>query len=219
MVPPDKYQARAMVDILSHYGWTYFSLMYTTSVYGTNGANQIVRVARERDLCIGYTKALNLYMTSDDEYDQEIRNLRRYGKAKAVLIFASVYHANSLMKALLRLNGAGEFIWIGSDGFDSRAFKGVEAAAVGAFQFAFPEYVEPGFTEYFSGLTPWNNINNPWFHSLWENNFDCTFNDSVTNASHCSHFRSITETHDFYMSGWTARTMDSVQVVMFIDKL
>ena len=216
MVSPDQYQARAMVDLLIHYDWSYFSLIYTSSVYGTNGANQIVRLSRDAGLCIGYSKALNMYMTSDDEFDHEMKNLQRYGKAKAVLLFTSVSHAKLLMKAAMRLSKVGEFIWIGADGVDNRAFKSVEASVVGALQFTFPEYMDTGFEEHFRSLTPWNNERNPWFHELWMNNFGCSFNISEDAPSHCSHFSSITDTPDFYMSGWTARSMDSIQVTELI---
>ena len=219
MVSPDKYLATAMVDILSYYNWTYFSLIYTANIYGTNGANQILRISRERNLCIGYTKALNDYMTSDEEFDLEVANLRRYGKAKAVLVFTSVNHANRLMQAVQRQNAGNEFIWIGCDGFDERSFKGLESAALGAFQITFSESFDNNYTQYFESLTPWNNNNNPWYSQLWENNFGCSFSVPENDPTYCSTDLKVTSMPGYYTSGWTGRSMDSVQVGILWNNL
>ena len=49
-------------------------------------------------------------MTSDKDFDIEISNIRRYGKAKAVLMVTSVDHARNLQKATSRANIGGKFI-------------------------------------------------------------------------------------------------------------
>ena len=37
VVPPDRYQARALVDIINHYNWTYISTLYSEGSYGSSG--------------------------------------------------------------------------------------------------------------------------------------------------------------------------------------
>ena len=41
VVPSDTYQARAIVDLLVHYNWTYISLVNSEGVYGETGAKVI----------------------------------------------------------------------------------------------------------------------------------------------------------------------------------
>ena len=53
LVPPDKFQAQAMMEIVEHYNWTYISLLYSEGSYGENGAKMIEAEAKKRGICIG----------------------------------------------------------------------------------------------------------------------------------------------------------------------
>ena len=44
VVPSDTYQARAIVDLLVHYNWTYISLVNSEGVYGETGAKVIGKI-------------------------------------------------------------------------------------------------------------------------------------------------------------------------------
>ena len=37
-VPPDYYQAKAIVDILVKHNWTFVAVLYSADAYGTRGA-------------------------------------------------------------------------------------------------------------------------------------------------------------------------------------
>ena len=56
LVPPDRFQAQAMMEIVEHYNWTYISLLYSEGSYGENGMKLIEKEAKIRGICIEYTK-------------------------------------------------------------------------------------------------------------------------------------------------------------------
>ena len=37
VIPPDRYQARALTDIINHYNWTYISTLHSEGPYGSSG--------------------------------------------------------------------------------------------------------------------------------------------------------------------------------------
>ena len=47
-VPPDKYQAKALVDIVERFNWTYVSYVASEDEYGQKGIEMFLREARAR---------------------------------------------------------------------------------------------------------------------------------------------------------------------------
>lgn len=47
MVPPDSYQAQAMVDIVKALGWNYVSTLASEGNYGESGVEAFVQISRE----------------------------------------------------------------------------------------------------------------------------------------------------------------------------
>lgn len=47
MVPPDSYQAQAMVDIVKSLGWNYVSTLASEGNYGESGVDAFVQISRE----------------------------------------------------------------------------------------------------------------------------------------------------------------------------
>lgn len=47
MVPPDSYQAQAMVDIVRALGWNYVSTLASEGNYGESGVEAFVQISRE----------------------------------------------------------------------------------------------------------------------------------------------------------------------------
>ena len=47
VVPPDTYQAQAMVDIVRHFGWTYVSTVADEGNYGEKGISTFRRLAEK----------------------------------------------------------------------------------------------------------------------------------------------------------------------------
>ncbi len=47
MVPPDSYQAQAMLDIVTAMGWNYVSTLASEGNYGESGVEAFVQISRE----------------------------------------------------------------------------------------------------------------------------------------------------------------------------
>ena len=83
--------------------------------------------------------------STDDDFDEIVRALRIFGKARVVVLFLGSFHVTSLLAAITRNNAIGQFIWIGSESFTLEAFQGFEQAAHGAFSMEIPFARVPGF--------------------------------------------------------------------------
>lgn len=51
MVPPDSYQAQAMVDIVKAMGWNYVSTLASEGNYGESGVDAFLQISREAGMC------------------------------------------------------------------------------------------------------------------------------------------------------------------------
>ncbi|GAA6097646.1 glutamate receptor, metabotropic 8a isoform X1 [Tachysurus ichikawai] len=49
VVPPDSYQAQAMLDIVTAMGWNYVSTVASEGNYGESGVEAFVQISREMD--------------------------------------------------------------------------------------------------------------------------------------------------------------------------
>lgn len=51
VVPPDSYQAQAMVDIVKAMGWNYVSTLASEGNYGESGVDAFLQISREAGMC------------------------------------------------------------------------------------------------------------------------------------------------------------------------
>lgn len=52
MVPPDRYQARAIIQILAHFEWTYVSAVFSRGSYGVELVARLRELAGEHGVCL-----------------------------------------------------------------------------------------------------------------------------------------------------------------------
>lgn len=55
MVPPDSYQAQAMLDIVMAMGWNYVSTLASEGNYGESGVEAFVQISRETGTYSSYS--------------------------------------------------------------------------------------------------------------------------------------------------------------------
>lgn len=51
VVPPDSYQAQAMLDIVKALGWNYVSTLASEGNYGESGVDAFMQISREAGRC------------------------------------------------------------------------------------------------------------------------------------------------------------------------
>ncbi|XP_061075257.1 metabotropic glutamate receptor 7 isoform X1 [Conger conger] len=175
VVPPDSFQAQAMVDIVKAMGWNYVSTLASEGSYGEKGVEAFMQISREAGgICI----AQSLKIPHDHkqaDFDKIIRHLLDTIHARAVIIFASDEDIRGVLNATKRANQVGHFLWIGSDSWGAKnsPIHQLEDAAVGAITILPKRATIEGFDAYFTSRTLENNRRNVWFAEYWEENFNC----------------------------------------------
>ncbi|KAM9751875.1 metabotropic glutamate receptor 7 isoform 2-T2 [Menidia menidia] len=175
VVPPDSFQAQAMVDIIRALGWTYVSTIASEGSYGEKGVEAFTQLSKEAGgICIAQSLKIP-HNPKLEDYDKIIQQLLETYHSRAVIIFASEEDIRGVLNATKRANQVGHFLWIGSDSWGSKSspIHQLEDVAVSAVTILPKRSSIKGFDEYFTGLTLENNRRNVWFAEFWEENFDC----------------------------------------------
>ena len=137
-VGSDRYQVRAIVDILLNYDWKYVSFVNSDDTYGTNALRRFVTLAANNDICIGWTQTVSGF-DSDRDYDELVGSLLEakdgYHHPSVVVMFVNRQKmVQNILSAVSRMNAEGRIIWIGSDSWGNNreaATVGHEEAALG----------------------------------------------------------------------------------------
>lgn len=175
VVPPDTYQAQAMVDIIKAMQWNYVSTVASEGNYGESGVDAFIQKSREDGgLCISQSLKIPRE-PRPNEFDKIIRRLSENPNARVVIIFANEDDIRRLLQAAKKANQTGHFIWVGSDSWGSKIspILNQEEMAEGAVTILPKRQSIKGFDRYFTSRTLENNRRNIWFAEFWENNFQC----------------------------------------------
>ncbi|XP_004547585.2 metabotropic glutamate receptor 4 [Maylandia zebra] len=175
VVPPDTYQAQAMVDIVKYMRWNYVSTVASEGNYGESGVDAFIQKSREDGgVCISQSVKIPRE-PKQGEFDKVIRRLRENPNARVVILFANEDDIRRLLHAAKKANQTGHFIWVGSDSWGSKISPVVqqEEMAEGAVTILPKRQSIRGFDRYFISRTLENNRRNIWFAEFWENNFNC----------------------------------------------
>ncbi|XP_032555358.1 metabotropic glutamate receptor 7 isoform X1 [Chiroxiphia lanceolata] len=177
VVPPDSFQAQAMVDIVKALGWNYVSTLASEGNYGEKGVESFMQISREAGgLCIA--QSLKIPQDRKDrsiDFDKIIRQLLETPNARAVVIFANDEDIRQILAAAKRADQVGHFLWVGSDTWGSKVgpLLQQEDVAEGAITILPKRATIEGFDAYFTSRTLENNRRNVWFAEYWEDNFNC----------------------------------------------
>ncbi|XP_072038788.1 metabotropic glutamate receptor 8-like [Amphiura filiformis] len=187
VVPPDSYQAQAIMDIVMELGWKWVATVASAGNYGEKGISAFKNLTRTKDVCIANSEVIPSGATNSTF--NEIVDFLNKSKARAVVVFASETDVRWLLAAVKRKNLTQHFVWIGSDDWGTK-LSPVEhfmPEAEGAITVIPAKIPDRGFDEYFTSLKPKpNNGSSPkWFQQYWEKTFHCLFetNDRLQLAS------------------------------------
>uniref|UniRef100_A0A8C1ZWB2 Glutamate receptor, metabotropic 4 n=1 Tax=Cyprinus carpio TaxID=7962 RepID=A0A8C1ZWB2_CYPCA len=175
VVPPDTYQAQAMVDIVRAMRWNYVATVASEGNYGESGVDAFIQKSREEgSVCISQSVKIPRE-PKPGEFDKIIQRLGENPNARVVIIFASEDDIRRLLQAAKKANQTGHFLWVGSDSWGSKISPVLhqEEMAEGAVTILPKRQNIRGFDRYFTSRTLENNRRNIWFAEFWENNFSC----------------------------------------------
>ncbi|KAG1926929.1 metabotropic glutamate receptor 1b isoform X2 [Pimephales promelas] len=201
VVPSDTLQARALLDIVKRYNWTYVSAVHTEGNYGESGMEAFKELASQEGLCIAHSD--KIYSNAGEKhFDRLLRKLReRLPKARVVVCFCEGMTVRGLLMAMRRLGVAGEFLLIGSDGWADRdeVVEGYEQEAVGGITMKLQSAEVTSFDDYYLKLRLNTNTRNPWFAEFWQYRFQCRLHghpqENTNYKKNCSGYESLEDNY------------------------
>ncbi|XP_061484862.1 metabotropic glutamate receptor 5 isoform X1 [Rhineura floridana] len=180
VVPSDAQQARAMVDIVKRYNWTYVSAVHTEGNYGESGMEAFKDMSAKEGICIAHS--YKIYSNAGEQsFDKLLEKLRSHlPKARVVACFCEGMTVRGLLMAMRRLGLAGEFLLLGSDGWADRydVTDGYQREADGGITIKLQSPDVKWFDDYYLQLQPETNHRNPWFQEFWQHRFQCRMKGS-----------------------------------------
>lgn len=163
-IPPDAYQARAILSILLHFHWTYFSVLYEEGSYGNEMYKELSIVAQTHDIC----RAVGIEVKHDADktsYTFMVKQLAAHPKARAVILMLTQYEAIQILLTAKENGYENYFVWIGTDGWTHNLelfFEyGLGNMDIDVISTNFVAASVPRFEEHFAALT-YSETNNPW---------------------------------------------------------
>ncbi|XP_063053087.1 glutamate receptor, metabotropic 8b [Engraulis encrasicolus] len=175
VVPPDTFQAQAMLDVAMALGWTYVSTLASEGSYGESGVEAFLQLSRESGVvCVAQSQRIPREPVRG-EFDRLVSRLLETPSARAVIMFANEDDIRRVLEAAKRNNLTGHFLWLGSDSWGSKVSPVLnqEDVAHGAITILPKRASVSAFDRYFRSRSLSNNRRNVWFAEFWEENFDC----------------------------------------------
>uniref|UniRef100_A0A674P9Z4 Glutamate receptor, metabotropic 8a n=1 Tax=Takifugu rubripes TaxID=31033 RepID=A0A674P9Z4_TAKRU len=215
VVPPDSYQAQAMMDIVTAMGWNYVSTLASEGNYGESGVEAFIQISRETGgVCIAQSLKIPREPRSG-EFDKIIRRLLETSNARAVIMFANEDDIRRVLAAAKRNNQTGHFLWVGSDSWGSKISPviGQERVAEGAITILPKRASVEAFDRYFRSRSLSNNRRNVWFAEFWEENFNCKLGmhgKRAGNLKKCTGLEKVGRDSSYEQEGKVQFVMDAV---------
>lgn len=188
IVPPDTYQAQAILAIMYHFGWTYFSVIYEEGSYGTELFRELERKTKNSGVCIRVGLKVKPSSTQTD-YDYFAKQISLTPKARAIVIILLPVQAFQFMRTVKNKGLANNFFWIGTDSWghnpEDFVHQGIDDIALGLIRTNFVTSQVSRFEDYFSKLTP-NTVKNLWLEEYFSIKNNCGEPERIMNYSTCS---------------------------------
>ena len=148
-VPSDTFLAKAMVDLVTHFNWSYVAVVGVDDSYGRNGAWAVVSESRSRknSFCIALTEfvrheSLNLSISNI------VRKLKQMDNVKVVILWLYKIYLTKFLAEIQRQNLTGR-VWILSDATSTQLVEGILESSLG---FAFHAFSDSGFKEHLKDI-------------------------------------------------------------------
>ncbi|XP_056140865.1 glutamate receptor, metabotropic 5a [Lampris incognitus] len=185
VVPSDAQQARAMVDIVKRYNWSYVSAIHTEGNYGESGMEAFKDMAAKEGICIAHSD--KIYSNAEEQsFDKLLEKLRGHlPKARVVACFCEGMTVRGILMAMRRRRLVGEFLLVGSDGWADRydVTDGYQREATGGITIKLKSAYVTWFDDYYLNLKPEVNLRNPWFPEFWQHRFQCRLTGHLQESS------------------------------------
>ncbi|KAG5319200.1 GRM7 protein, partial [Pseudoatta argentina] len=231
VVPPDNFQAQAIVEVIHLLGWKYVSTVAVEGEYGEKGIASFIALSTEYNICVAVSEKI-LRNSKTEDFDRIIERLSSKHNARGVITFVDEDNIRKLLQATIRANRTGHFMWVGSDSWGAKVYpvRDQEFAAEGAITILpyrnalkdFDNYylrLRPRMGDECGGQTEKNiphksltdktvNCRNIWFQEFWSQHHKCTF--SVNASSDMTRCTGEENLVDYEQEGLVPFVVDAV---------
>ncbi|XP_016842325.1 metabotropic glutamate receptor 7 isoform X1 [Nasonia vitripennis] len=209
VVPPDNFQAQAMVEVIHRLGWKYVSTVAVEGDYGEKGIASFVSLSAEYNICVAVSEKI-MRNAKPEDFERIVEHLDSKRNARGVVLFVDEDNIRKLLQATIKANKTGHFMWVGSDSWGAKVHpvREQEFAAEGAITILpFRNSLE-GFDNYYKSLLPrlgrecegvhernvphrsipgkYVNCRNVWFREFWSQHHKCSFAAGETGLKKCT---------------------------------
>uniref|UniRef100_A0A4W6FB86 G-protein coupled receptors family 3 profile domain-containing protein n=1 Tax=Lates calcarifer TaxID=8187 RepID=A0A4W6FB86_LATCA len=175
-IPSDAFQVRAMIQILKHFGWTWFGLLVSDDDYGLHAARSFqTDLGPSGGVCLAYTEILP--KENDPAELKRIVDVMKKSTARVVIGFAHSHMIN-LMEEVVRQNVTG-LQWIASEVWTTAAVLQTPRLMPylgGTLGIAVRRGEIPELRDFLLQIRPDPHHNNSYGNNMfWEYTFQCRF--------------------------------------------
>ena len=197
-VPPDSFQAQALVDVIRHYGWTYVYTINSNGNYGQRGMKLFQKIARQTGVCIAQDVSLPSLPTKSS-YKSALQRVTSHslGNPHVIVLFTTQTDSAGLLRAA-KESGVKDLTWLGSSGWSNRVdvTEGKEEIANGSLTVGHHERIVNGFLDFLINLdrTLENTTlgRNSWFEEILQSVLKCaTASSGSRSAQACKRNASL----------------------------
>lgn len=215
-IPPDSLQTQVMADLIDHFNWSYVYALHSDDVYGTVGIQALLKALEGRncsETCVATQISVPVVATSQD-LDEVLLDMSRswVNNASVAVLFGQLATAVKVLEAVDRSRGSGplkNITWIASDAWGDQIPSHLYPVAHGMLAVLPQAKHSQQFDDYFTGLTPLNNADNPWFSEYWENVFNCSF-QPVAGVRECDGNDRISVNNEYRQNSKVPFAIDAV---------
>ncbi|KAF1394169.1 hypothetical protein PFLUV_G00023730 [Perca fluviatilis] len=171
---------RAMIQILSHFGWTWIGLLVSDDDYGLHAAQSFQSdLVQTGGGCLAYVEVLP--WSNDQAELRRIVDVMRKSTARVVIVFAHESHMINLIEEVGKQNVTG-LQWMASEAWTAAAVLQTPQLMPymgGTLGIAIRQGEIPGFRDFLLQIRPDLQHNNSYGNSIvnqfWEDTFQCRF--------------------------------------------
>ncbi len=185
-IPDDSFQRQALLDIIRHFNWTYFSVVASCSSYDQQGLTRFIDAIRLDNRCLARVTTLPC-IRSAASYEKEMKSILTDSKVRVLVMLTNQDDLLGLLTAAKKIGLTdGRLTWVAGTWWGDQELKryGLDEVAKGALSLTYANYGSMAdFKKHFFSLNPTNN-NYSHFIEFWEEIFNCSTGSLKSSNKH-----------------------------------